>query len=517
MSAVATPRSSWLGGVALLLLAVLLLVPLAEVWRQSPDLRHGWAAVLLMAYLWWERWTERPAPVRREGRLPATWWVLALLSAVLALPLRLLLVPFSLWTTALWAYTSILLAVAAAAAWLRAGWPGVRWLLAPCLILASALPWPASIEQTVIFPLRETMAAAAAEVSNLFGRPALAVGTTVRLASGWVGIDEACGGIRSLQSCVMIALFFGEWFRFAWRRRLFLLASGTAAALVGNFSRVLFLSLVAGRGGQEAVHGWHDAAGWVALALSLAVTGSIACRWAGWRWPALAPAPANRVALPSPAAAWLAAVVALLALNEAATRAWFARGDRERSLIPQWSVAFPESHWSFMKDPLGEFAAELLRPDFYSAGHWQEGRDVEVASYYIEWHRGQVARFLPFAHNPTVCLPMAGCEMDESLGELSVPWNGLTIPFRAYRFINRGEPMWVAFTIWDPSRGQPLGAPDEDYSLGKALRQRWREVAERRADQPAQLLTLSLRNIKGDAKDALQLRLVNLLSAPKAP
>ena len=76
--------------------------------------------------------------------------------------------------------------------------------------------------------------------------------------------------------------------------------------------------------------------------------------------------------------------------------------------------------------------------------------------------------------------------------------------------------MWVAFTIWDPSRGRPLSAPDGAYSLGSFWRERWQEVAERRADQPAQLLTVSLRNIKGDAKDALQTRIVNLLRAPQA-
>ena len=37
------------------------------------------------------------------------------------------------------------------------------------------------------------------------------MGTSVRLGNGWVGVDDACGGIRSLQACVMIGLFFGEW------------------------------------------------------------------------------------------------------------------------------------------------------------------------------------------------------------------------------------------------------------------------------------------------------------------
>jgi len=493
-------------------LAGLLLIPLAEVWRQSPDLRHGWAAALLVIYLWWERQAERPPAVVRE-RLAAGWWCAAIMIGLLALPLRLLLTPFSLWTTILWAYTLLVLGAAAGAAWLRAGSAGVRWLLGPCIILASALPWPAGFEQGVILPLRGIIASSAAEVSNLLGQPAIAVGTSVRLASGWVGIDEACGGIRSLQACVMIALFFGEWFRFSWMRRLVLVGCGVGSALVGNFSRVLFLSMQAGD--EAAIHRAHDAAGWVALVASLALTAWIAFRWADYRLPACARPVSARVVEPnSPAGAWLAAVVVVLALNEAGTRWWFARGQTVRTDIPQWTVSWPEKEGSFVRVPLEEVAAEMLRPDGYMAGRWQESREVGVAAYYIEWKRGQVARFLPFLHNPTVCLPMAGCELKGTLGEIRVRWQGGVIPFSAYKFRRAGEDLWVAFAIWDPSRGQPLGKPSDGFTRWQWLRDRWREVMEGREDQPAQLFTLAIMGGRGDAISSLKTALEQRIAQP---
>ena len=502
MSQASPLRSSMVEVVATVLLAGLLLIPLAEVWRQSPDLRHGWAAVLLVIYLWWERQAERPPVIFRE-RLTFGWWGTALAIGLLALPLRLLLAPFSLWATIMWAYALLVALAAAGAAWLRAGWAGVRWLLAPCLILVSALPWPGSFEQGVILPLREAMAALTAEVSNLLGQPAIAVGTSVRLASGWVGIDEACGGIRSLQACVMIALFFGEWFRFSWSRRLVLLGCGVGSALSGNFSRVLFLSLQAG--GAEAVHRVHDVAGWVALGGSLLLTAWVAFRWAGYRFPSYAPQSRRPdMAYRSPAGAWLAVVVALLVLDEAGARWWFARGQAVRADIPQWTVALPAEQVTFVREPLGELAAEMLRPDFYIAGRWQEDREVEVAAYYIEWRRGQVARFLPFLHNPTVCLPMAGCELVETLGEVPVLFQGLKIPFRAYKFRRAGQDLWVAFTIWDPSRGQPLIQPADGFIRSKWWRERWQEVFEAREDQPAQLFTLAIVGGHGEAILALK-------------
>jgi exosortase len=500
MSQVSPVRSPVLGLVATAGLAGLLLVPLAEVWRQSTDLRHGWAAALLVIYLWWERQGERPPMVLRE-RLGAGWWIAAAAIGVLALPLRLLLTPFSLWPTVLWVYTLLVIATAAGAAWLRAGRAGVNWLLAPCIILVSALPWPASFEQGVILPLRGVIAGLAAEVSNLLGHPAIAVGTSVQLASGWVGIDEACGGIRSLQACVMIALFFGEWFQFSWVRRLVLVGCGVGSALVGNFSRVQFLSLKAGD--EAAIHRAHDAAGWVALIVSLLLTAWVAFRWAGYRIPACALPTKGPAGYRSLAGAWLAVVVAMLALNEAGTRWWFARSQAARSSLSQWTVTWPDKSAGFVREPLAEVAAEMLRPDAYMAARWQEDREVAVAAYYIEWRRGQVARFLPFLHNPTVCLPMAGCELVKTLGEIPVRWQGGVIPFSAYKFRRAGVELWVAFTIWDPSRGRPLGQTSDGFDRGQWWRERWREVAEGREHQPAQLFTLVITGGKGDAISSL--------------
>ncbi|HSH93701.1 MAG TPA: hypothetical protein VK968_06115, partial [Roseimicrobium sp.] len=100
MSGPSLGRAPWVGLVATAGLAGLLLIPLAAVWRQSPDLRHGWAAALLVVYLWWERQGERPVAVARE-RVASGWWLVALLIVLAALPLRLLLTPFSFWTTIL--------------------------------------------------------------------------------------------------------------------------------------------------------------------------------------------------------------------------------------------------------------------------------------------------------------------------------------------------------------------------------------------------------------------------------
>jgi exosortase len=483
--------SAWIGAAALV---VLLLVPLGTAWKLAPDLGHGWAAPLLMAYLWWERWNERPA--LHAGRPRAVLWFAAAAAGAAALPLRLLLTPFSLWPALIWVYVLLLVGLGLAAAGLLAGRAGVRWLGGPLVILAGALPWAYQVEQHIIFPLREGMAMLTAEVSNAIGRPAIAAGTSVQLSGGWVGVDEACGGIRSLQASVMLALFFGEWLRFSWGRRILLVVLGVGAALLGNFLRILFLSLRAGEG-AAAFFSAHDVAGWLALAFSLTLTGGLAFAWAR-KTPVRAKdrgafrGPSNSGPQATGAACWIIFTATFLLLDEGGARLWYARGETGRSAVRRWTVQFPENEMSFKSAPLAENDREMLLPDRYAAGSWALGPGATASAYYIEWQKGQTARFIPFLHNPTVCLPMAGCEMIGSLGVIRVPWSDGEMPFNAYVFRRSGMDLAVAFTIWDPSRGAPLERAAESHSWLEWSRTRWNEVSEARENQPAQLLSLAI-------------------------
>lgn len=150
MSPASNSRAVSVEAAALGLLALLALVPLAEVWRRSPDLRHGWAAALLMAYIWWERGGERPRTISPASDGSGRWWTAGLGAALVAVTLRFFLTPYPLWPAALWGYVGLLVGIAAAVEWRRAGRDGARWLLAPCILLVGALPWPAMFEQTVI-------------------------------------------------------------------------------------------------------------------------------------------------------------------------------------------------------------------------------------------------------------------------------------------------------------------------------------------------------------------------------
>ena len=94
--------------------------------------------------------------------------VLGLLAALV--PLRLLLTPFPLWPAVLWAHTLLLVVAAGLLMALHRGIAGIRWLVAPLVVLLGVIPWPSIVEQNLILPLRESIAILVTELSNLIGK-----------------------------------------------------------------------------------------------------------------------------------------------------------------------------------------------------------------------------------------------------------------------------------------------------------------------------------------------------------
>src|SRR5262249_19062525 len=107
------------------------------------------------------------------------------------------------------------------------------------------------------------------EVSGVLGIPAIQHGNLIEVGSGVVGIDEACSGVRSLQSALMLSLFLGELHRFSWRRRAGLLGASLVFVLIANLCRTTFLVWAAANRGFHQMEAWHDTAGnlvmWIVL------------------------------------------------------------------------------------------------------------------------------------------------------------------------------------------------------------------------------------------------------------
>ena len=101
--------------------------------------------------------------------------------------------------------------------------------------------------------LMRTVAAVATEALSLCGIPAQLEGSLIRVSTGLVGVNEACSGVRSLQTSLMIGLLFGELKRLSVPKRFALILGALAIAIVANFARAFFLVWIAATQSISAV------------------------------------------------------------------------------------------------------------------------------------------------------------------------------------------------------------------------------------------------------------------------
>jgi len=461
----------------------------AEAWNQLPDLEHAWLVPALAAYLAWERRRDQPAP-SASLRLQTLAFSAGLL-AVTYVAGRVLLAPFPAWPAALWLFSLSGWGLALALVTACAGPGPARHFAFPILFTGTALPWFTVIDVHLILPLRTGLASVAAELIHALGYPATAEGTVITVGRGLVGVDEACGGVRSLQSGIMVALFFGELLRLKTPRRLALIAIAIALALLSNLGRTCFLAWQAAAQGPAAAERWHDPAGWTQLLIALGGLALVASFWSRFTpVPKIQPAsePARK-----DFTGWrpLFALVSLLIFSEIAVSLWFKQQPAHSTAPGVWSVALPVQDPSYEPTPFAENVRNLLRCDDYQAGRWQTPEGGRRAGYVLTWRRGEVARDIIALHNPEICLPGGGSRLlERAQSELVKLSGGTILPFSSTTFEERNGPFYVFYLAWDQTHARAL-APANDTGWRGWWAHRLGEVAARRARFEACVIALA--------------------------
>ena len=239
-------------------------------WNNNPDMQFGWVIPMLSGYLLFEGFEKRPVIVGR-------WSASSILSIAVGLAFLFLTqiyqAAYGLTATSMAGLGLGFLAVSMGNLLYAYGMPGVKTFGFGLAFFLIALPIPSVIYGQIISTLQQGITIVNVEVLALLGTPASIQGNLVQLPTGVLGVDEACSGIRSLQSTVMATLFIGYLTleRFGFRSLLFV--SGLLLAILGNLIRVFSLSYSASIHGIEAVDAAHDVAGWSILMFTVVGVG----------------------------------------------------------------------------------------------------------------------------------------------------------------------------------------------------------------------------------------------------
>ncbi len=511
------PWAAWAPTAALLGLLWLLIFNQQRLeWTVNVVYSYGWAVPVLALYLLWERWGSRPRAFAPSSRP----WLLGLAALLLVafLPVRVIQEANPDWVKVNWTLAALGVGLSFLALVTLGGWRYARHFSFALLFCFTALPWPVWMETWLLQELMRGNAAICAELLTWLGTPAMAQGNLIQVADRWVNVEEACSGIRSLQTAFMMSLFLGELHRLTVVRRVGLVAASFALAFVINILRTLLLtSLTAGAEG--AAERWHDTVGVVAMILCLLALWGLS-EWFRPRRAACLPVATTDPSVEfrrRPFPRWFAvAGVVWLVTAETLTGRWYAWHEARVPPAMAWHVAWPETAPQFKRGEFAERTLALLKFNSGTTASWQAAGGYPWQMYALDWWPGRVSKYLAQSHYPTVCLPATGLTLVAELGGWECEVNGLRIPFATYLFNQGGHDVYVFHAIIED---RPLKA-DEIFSYEQVgsmdrLRSVWR--GERNLGQHVIGIALLAAGSSTEAREIVSRVLSTVIQPGEAP
>jgi exosortase len=473
---------------------ILTLRHLSPEWTYNEQYQYGWIVPVLSAYMIW---------MRREAA-PATWGPapprMAVATAVLIVAsLEALFVPLH-ESNPEWRFLGCSLASLSVFITLLAFAQarGIHWMghfAFPVLFFFTAVPWPRPFETEVMQPLMQRNALLAAEIIRWFGIPAEVQGNLIRLSHETLGVDDACSGIRSLQSSLMATLFVGEIFALSWVKRALLLLAGAVWALVTNVVRTVILSLLAERRGSAALDDWHDSVGlWVVVACLVGVGAT------GWmlrgRNRSLKAEARHATHIGSKSDPWVRRLassaaaccigVFVIVASLVGTEWWFRHHEAAVTQLVAWDFRQP-AQAGFERVEQPDRVRTSLRYDSHSGGRWRDSEGRLWVAHYFRWEPGaNGVRAVIEVHDPRICIVATGKTLVQTLPVLRYAGREIDLPFDAYWFRDGNDDVFVFnCVVGDVQRGRER-QPDPNIvtvaSRLEAVRRGERNLGQRRLE-----------------------------------
>lgn len=144
---------------------------------------------------------------------------------------------------------------------LGVGW--IRALAFPLAFLALAVP----VEQPIAPTLAEWTAQATIVLLEMVGVPVVREGAYFTIPSGrWV-VADACGGVKYLTSCLIVAVLLAPALFGSLQKRVAFVLGAIALAIVGNWLRAFLTVFIAHLSNNALLRDDHSTFGWVLYAV----------------------------------------------------------------------------------------------------------------------------------------------------------------------------------------------------------------------------------------------------------
>lgn len=460
-------------------------------WMTNPQYGYGLLVPLLCIGLLIRRWHTLTDDKAQWSVVSGQWSVVLLcILAFFYLPTRLIEAATPEWRPIQWSLGVIAIGLTLCAIYVRKGGGWLRQTAFPICFFFVAIPWPMLVETPIIQTLTRASAAIAVELLGWVGVPAMDHGNVIEVSTGMVGIDEACSGIRSIQSSVMISLFLGEFYRLSRLRRWLLIPTGLVFSITFNICRMSLLTFVAAKKGMAAISQLHDPAG-------IAVT--VLCTVGLW---GLALLFRGRVSGPTPVLAgercdapsrledgtqrthfpirnfrfptlyrFGLCLLMWLVVVEASVEVWYRSRESHLKPGPVWSLNFPQDNPTLKYVPIDTDTRNLLRFDAGKHAAWRESDGTQWEAFCFSWLPGRVAGYLAKRHTPEVCFGATGRKLLSGPELTMFNVDGVELPIRSYVFQIGDSIIQVFHCRWEAGAGSDAYVAHESarYNLVRSI------------------------------------------------
>jgi exosortase len=233
---------------------------LARQWATDDDYSHGFFVVPLAAFFAWERRAALLAAVHRPSLMGLALLAASLICFVAGqLGAELFLTRISL------------IGVLAGLVLFVAGVEHVRILAFPLAFLLLMVPLPEIIFNRITFPLQMIASRLGETAIAASGVPVLREGNILVLPGRALEVAEACSGIRSLMTLIMLAIVLGYFTERRTGVRVAIVIAAVPIAVLANAIRVTGTGLMSYWVGPAAADGFfHGFSGWIVFVVALA-------------------------------------------------------------------------------------------------------------------------------------------------------------------------------------------------------------------------------------------------------
>lgn len=247
---------TWFRAVTLIGLIAFLFTPvltdMAHDWWTEPALSQGMLLPPLALYMAWlhrERTLRCPAAPDARGLWLTAFACFTFLLGKLASEFFMMRMSFVILLAAL--------------IWTFWGLPRLRTLSFPLLLLATMVPLPAIIYNSLAAPLQLFASDFATRIAQACGVSLFRDGNIIQLAGISLGVAEACSGLNSLSALIVGSLLMGYLYCQSLPSRLALVVLSIPLAIAINVIRIAGTAVLADYNQEFALGFYHAFSGWL--------------------------------------------------------------------------------------------------------------------------------------------------------------------------------------------------------------------------------------------------------------